>query len=143
MQQEQPRHWRDIPDRERDEKYNAYLCSREWGILKQKVRKRAAGMCEFCHVRAMDAVHHLTYIRKFNERLDDLAAICNECHEHQHALRDNPEFELNEGFIPIGEEVLPCIRCGGGVKDGLARNGKGEWFCDECAMAAEAGRGAA
>jgi hypothetical protein len=36
----------------------------------------------------MDHVHHLTYERKYHERLDDLQAICQSCHEYIHAKRD-------------------------------------------------------
>jgi len=66
------------------EKYQRYLCSREWGELRQKVRDRCNGECERCHKHPMDHVHHLTYIRKYNERLEDLQAICAECHEYVH-----------------------------------------------------------
>lgn len=67
------------------EKYQAYLCSREWSERKEAIRDRAGGMCERCSVNKMDAVHHLTYARKYNEELEDLQAICNPCHDFIHA----------------------------------------------------------
>lgn len=74
--------WRDIADDK--EKYQAYLCSREWGELREEVRLRAGGKCERCKCNDMDAVHHLTYARKYHESLDDLQAICTGCHEFTH-----------------------------------------------------------
>ena len=67
------------------EKYSAYLCSREWSLLKEQVKSRSGGVCERCTVNAMDHVHHLTYKRKYAERLDDLQACCKLCHEFIHA----------------------------------------------------------
>lgn len=70
------------------EKYNLYLASREWSGLKHAVRIRSGGTCERCRHNPMDAVHHLTYIRKYRELPSDLQAICTPCHEFTHAKRD-------------------------------------------------------
>jgi len=67
------------------EKYAAYLCSREWSVLKEAVKDRSNGLCERCSVNAMDHVHHLTYKRKYEERLSDLQACCRQCHDFIHA----------------------------------------------------------
>jgi hypothetical protein len=37
-----PADWREIKDER--EKYQYYLCSREWGVLKEAVHKRAEGV---------------------------------------------------------------------------------------------------
>jgi hypothetical protein len=74
--------WKSITDDR--EKYAAYLCSREWSVLKEAVHDRAGGLCERCHTRKIDAVHHLTYARKYAEHLDDLQGLCNGCHEFTH-----------------------------------------------------------
>lgn len=78
--------WRSIKDDR--EKYAAYLCSREWSVLKAAVHERARGRCERCEINQIDAVHHLTYARKYREDLDDLQAICNQCHEFVHGKSD-------------------------------------------------------
>ena len=78
--------WRDITDEK--EKYAAYLCSREWSEKRELVRERSGGRCERCEVYPMDAVHHLTYARKYAERLDDLQAICDACHKFTHGKSD-------------------------------------------------------
>jgi hypothetical protein len=67
------------------EKYQRYLCSREWNVLREQVRFRSGGRCERCYLAEMTAVHHLTYERKYHEDLADLQAICGECHEFVHA----------------------------------------------------------
>lgn len=86
--------WKDISDER--EKYAAYLCSREWSVLKEAVHARAYGLCERCFTRNIDAVHHLTYARKYCERLDDLQGLCNGCHEFTHGKRDDDPREIED-----------------------------------------------
>lgn len=71
------------------ERYQQYLCSREWGLLKRAVRERCGGICERCNLNAMDSVHHLTYARKYAEKLEDLQATCEPCHKFTHGLADH------------------------------------------------------
>lgn len=61
--------------------YQRYLASREWSLLREQVRERSGNRCEHCFVVPQQAVHHLTYARLGHEELDDLMAVCNECHE--------------------------------------------------------------
>jgi len=77
------------------ERYAKYLCSPEWWAKRNAVIARASGKCEKCGNTARH-VHHLTYIRKYHERLEDLTALCEECHESIHnpkpiASPDDPE----------------------------------------------------
>jgi hypothetical protein len=89
--------WRHIADDR--EKYRAYLCSREWALLRNAVRERCGGKCERCKVNEMECVHHLTYARKYDERLDDLAGWCNFCHEFTHGKSDyDPVDVLRKGL---------------------------------------------
>jgi hypothetical protein len=71
-----------------DEKYNRYLCGREWSLKKRAVKARCNGVCERCQDNPMHHVHHLTYARKYNERLDDLQGLCKGCHDFIHAFSD-------------------------------------------------------
>jgi len=64
--------------------YNKYLDSEEWKIIKKKVMERAGGICELCKTQKADQVHHLTYERVGKERLEDLKAVCFECHDKEH-----------------------------------------------------------
>lgn len=75
--------WKNITNEK--EKYSAYLCSREWSIKKEAVKKRSGGFCERCISVPMYAVHHMTYERKYNENLSDLHAVCKPCHDWIHA----------------------------------------------------------
>jgi len=68
------------------ERYQRYLAGREWGLLKQQVKARSGGICERCKINPSDAVHHLTYERKYNERLEDLQDTCEACHKFTHGL---------------------------------------------------------
>ncbi len=79
--------WKELPDSNK-EKYGLYLASREWSVLKRQVHERAAGKCERCRVNDIDAVHHLTYARKYRERLDDLQGTCRGCHSFIHGHCD-------------------------------------------------------
>jgi len=94
-----PADWRDIADER--EKYQCYLCSREWAIRKEAVHKRAEGICERCGQYPIDAVHHLTYARKYDEELEDLAGWCKHCHAFTHgkALWDPREDQVRVPMI--------------------------------------------
>lgn len=70
------------------EEYQRYLASREWALLRERVRKRCASVCERCKRNPMEAVHHLTYARIGRERLEDLMAICNPCHAFESGKSD-------------------------------------------------------
>lgn len=74
--------WKSLP--EGKEKYAAYLCSREWSVLKEAVHARAGEVCERCRFIPIAAVHHLTYERKYCEELTDLAGWCEHCHAYTH-----------------------------------------------------------
>jgi 5-methylcytosine-specific restriction endonuclease McrA len=72
-----------------DERYQRYLCSREWAERRRTVLARCGGVCERCRHAAASHVHHLTYIRKYRERPEDLQALCEPCHEFTHGKRDD------------------------------------------------------
>lgn len=80
--------WRSIEDPK--ERYAAYLCSPEWGNLRRQVKDRCNGICERCCSNPLHSVHHLTYIRKYRELLEDLQGVCFGCHEfiHGHSTID-------------------------------------------------------
>lgn len=74
--------WREIKDPE--EKRHAYHASREWGLKREAVFTRCHGLCERCQRHPAEGVHHLTYRRLYNERLEDLQGICHRCHDFIH-----------------------------------------------------------
>lgn len=74
--------------------YQEYLQSRQWQAKRDAVMRRAHDRCEFmtttdgferrrCCERAVD-VHHLTYMRLFDEKLTDLLAVCRYHHRLAH-----------------------------------------------------------
>jgi hypothetical protein len=97
--------WQDMTDGK--EKYAAYLCGREWSLLKEAVRDRSGGVCERCTANAMDHVHQLTYARKYREKLDDLQACCKACHEFIHGKSNSD---------PVYDRHLLLPWCGTPVK---------------------------
>lgn len=79
------------------ERYQRYLASREWAVLKNLVRGRSKGVCEHCRSRPASQVHHSTYIRKYKEQLSDLQHVCADCHEY---LSGKTEFDLSIYYCP-------------------------------------------
>jgi len=57
-----------------------------WWRLRWQVLNRAGGVCEACHVRTAEQVHHLKYPRDRREEMRDLQAVCDECHRRFHHL---------------------------------------------------------
>jgi hypothetical protein len=64
--------------------YHWYLGSAFWRERREHVLQRANRMCEKCGKRAATEVHHLTYIRVFQELPSDLLAVCRQCHAEIH-----------------------------------------------------------
>jgi hypothetical protein len=70
------------------EAWGEYMASREWFVLRRRVMDRASGRCERCGDPARD-VNHLTYLRRFHERLEDLQALCRPCHQWKSGKAEN------------------------------------------------------
>lgn len=68
------------------ESYHAYLKSKAWKELRRKVWLRSRRWCERCDNSMSAHVHHLTYERIGHERLEDLQAVCENCHEFLHGI---------------------------------------------------------
>ncbi len=90
--------------------YEEYLKSPEWKTKRKAVKERCKNICERCHRYLVDDVHHLTYVRKFNERLEDLQGLCAGCHEFMHGksgidpLQDSIEVKVTYRLI----QYLDC-----------------------------------
>jgi hypothetical protein len=101
--------WKSMP--EGPEKYQRYLASREWGLLKEQVRRRAGGKCERCRWNPMHSVHHLTYARKYQELPEDLRGVCNPCHEYEHGKRSRDPI-LDTPIILFGHTLRSVYLAG-------------------------------
>lgn len=66
--------------------YQLYLKTPEWQATRDLALDRAGGLCEHCGSPTQLQVHHLTYDRRGCERAEDLAAICDHCHETTHGM---------------------------------------------------------
>jgi hypothetical protein len=55
-----------------------------WWNLKDDAKSRGRNLCEFCRIRPIYDLHHRTYERKWQERLEDVMAVCRRCHEAIH-----------------------------------------------------------
>jgi 5-methylcytosine-specific restriction endonuclease McrA len=64
-------------------KYAAYLASPHWRTFRVFVLCLARGRCATCGSTATQ-VHHLTYVRRGNERISDVEPVCEACHLDEH-----------------------------------------------------------
>ena len=64
--------------------YGWYLGSAFWRERREHILQRADYTCEKCGQRPATEVHHLTYIRVFQELPSDLLAVCRQCHAEIH-----------------------------------------------------------
>lgn len=62
-----------------------YMKSKRWRKKRAKVLARDGHKCVQCKRSDRQLhVHHLTYERYGNERLDDLVTLCERCHSTEH-----------------------------------------------------------
>lgn len=72
------------------ERYYEYLQSPEWDFLRKAKLREADHRCQLCNASKTLHVHHRTYDNVFHERLQDLIALCEDCHEKFHSVvKDN------------------------------------------------------
>jgi hypothetical protein len=67
------------------EKYYEYLQSDEWDQKRKAKLKEAKYRCQLCNKDSKLSVHHRTYDNVFHEKLSDLIALCEKCHEKFHS----------------------------------------------------------
>jgi len=70
-------------------KYQEYLSSQRWALLRNLINARSNNVCERCGGAPHESTHHLTYKHIFNESLSDLQAVCNPCHRFLSGRCDN------------------------------------------------------
>ncbi len=61
-------------------KHKDYLKTSHWDDIRRKKLFEANYTCERCGVKENLDVHHLHYLTKGEESMDDLQALCKECH---------------------------------------------------------------
>jgi hypothetical protein len=66
--------------------YERYLETDEWSVTRYFALRAAGYLCEGCGWGRWLEVHHRTYERLGEERLEDLAVLCDRCHAREHGL---------------------------------------------------------
>lgn len=106
------RHEAEVREVERQERrrqwwgaYERYLQLPTWFEKRRRVMARAGKLCEGCRNAPAVQVHHLRYPQNMipgskewirAEKLFDLVALCNACHEDRHHDIDPVFFSCNE-----------------------------------------------
>lgn len=68
--------------------YETYMRSEEWALKRAQVFSSRKARCQACLGRDDLQVHHITYARLGDERMDDLVILCAHHHEAVHDLCD-------------------------------------------------------
>lgn len=86
--------------------YREYLKTDWWRQVRLEVIRAAGKRCQRCSATGVTLdVHHLTYVRRGAERLEDLQALCRPCHD---ILQAFPGSDPRE-FEPITPQQLEAI----------------------------------
>lgn len=64
--------------------YDMYLRTETWRVRRRARLALAQGRCEVCNARGDLDVHHRTYDRRGDERIEDLIVLCRSCHATFH-----------------------------------------------------------
>jgi hypothetical protein len=69
--------------------YNEYLKTQHWELACCAVLERDENRCADCGGSTEEKpleVHHITYIRRGKEHLEDLMTLCQDCHQERHFI---------------------------------------------------------
>jgi 5-methylcytosine-specific restriction endonuclease McrA len=84
-----------ISQHDRRYRYDQYLRSQQWDLIRGQVRAKYKDTCQECFKAGKVEIHHKTYERIGAEHIDDLVALCRSCHKALHAgeivLRDQAQ----------------------------------------------------
>lgn len=67
--------------------YHEYLKTHHWDLARSAVLNRDQNRCVDCGGTVDEMpleVHHITYIRRGKEKMEDLMTLCRECHQERH-----------------------------------------------------------
>ena len=69
--------------------YHAYLRTPHWELARNAVLARDGNKCADCGKSRDEEpleVHHITYIRRGRENMEDMMTLCRECHHERHFI---------------------------------------------------------
>ena len=84
--------------------YSAYLQTKHWKAMKEKVYEEYGGICGVCGElvpKEFSNVHHRTYKRIGNEKMSDLILLCKSCHGKLHKRKNKWKYERQQFGIVI------------------------------------------
>lgn len=90
-----------------DAGYQAYINSPEWAERRKLKFAQVGRHCQECGTTERLEVHHLTYDRFMNERLEDLQVLCHFCHMSEHGL---PVHGVGPIAGPTTEDLAQRVR---------------------------------
>lgn len=85
-----PKSWDQIADMSHLP-YDEYLKSDAWNERRGLLLERFSHKCQVCGSSTRLHIHHRTYERLGNERMEDLTVLCEACHQAFHAYRGMPK----------------------------------------------------
>lgn len=88
--------------------YTAYLKTQHWEQLRVRVAKEYNYTCNGCGEYIPNAfeIHHLTYKRVGNEKIDDLVCLCRTCHQKEtNRIKAQKEENKRLSNAPFTERV--------------------------------------
>lgn len=78
-------------------KYTEYLSSNAWALKRKEVLFRDENLCQICKEKPAEQVHHKTYVRLYDEALEDLISVCKICHDEIHSeIDENRRAEIRQ-----------------------------------------------
>lgn len=87
-------------------KYNAYIASPEWQEKRKEVFEHKWCACEACGSTKYLHIHHGTYRRLYNEKIEDLFVLCGKCHTELHEKYGTKDlFRATKAFIKWAELI--------------------------------------
>ena len=88
------------------EDYYRYLESITWKLKRLEVLKRDRFRCRDCgRCNCSLQVHHLTYANLYDEPLEDLITLCDDCHKKRHGIEEKP-LPTDAEILKLANEVL-------------------------------------
>ncbi len=95
---------------DRQNKYQKYLLSEEWAMVRADMIMLNDGKCEECGSRKNLQVHHLTYKNLFHEEPGDLALLCSTCHMAAHGLLKEKKIRRTSKSNSVSKLTVPFYR---------------------------------
>lgn len=107
---------KEAPPQGRQEKYLAYLESDHWKELRRSKKVSAARRCECCGAGGTLHAHHINYKNLTDCTLEDLAALCVECHNDLHFAASQNHMSLDGVLLPQIKEIISQFRASDAFK---------------------------